>query len=505
MIQVQRQNLLGVASPIGLAAIVVTIGLAAWMLIEASCGTLGCALPAATAFTLVTAAAFVLAIAAACIDVRFVLFPLVAAMLLSPEVSVGAAGPRALTLRLEDFLLPLILLGLLGRRVVRPTATLDFRTLAIPIGFAAFARILSSFLAAKDGLVVPLVSALYVIKTLEYFVVFYVACNGPLSLRDSNRLLVAVVLTALVTAGVASLDIATGQRLSAPFEGDKAEPNTLGGYLTLMLALVGGYVLSFPSRGVKLAGMVCIGVLSVTLLFTLSRASYLAAIAVVATLGLVQRSPGVVVFVPAAVVLLVVFGPESFHDRILSTIRTVETPFGERLLLEQSAASKLGVWVWFRAALETRPFFGWGMTGVGLIDAEYPRMFAEGGLLGLAAFLVLQVALFRLGASGLRSQDPGTRALATGFLAGLVGLLVHGLGANTFLIVRIMEPFWLLAGLLAFRLRFEGTAPGPERTTTPGRRLESRRLGSRPMRRSLGRSPSRASRSLCASADAEVP
>ncbi len=497
MIQLQRQNMLAATSPIGVVAVVLSIGLAAWTLIEASCGMLGCTLPAVAVCILLTTAV--------CIDVRLVMFPLVAAMLLSPEVSVGQAGARALTLRLEDLLLPLVLLGLLGRRVVRPTATLHFGTLAVPIGFAAFARILSSFLAAKDGLVVPSVSALYVIKTLEYFVVFYVACNAPLSLRDSNRLLVAVVLTALVTAGVASLDIATGQRLSAPFEGDKAEPNTLGGYLTLMLALIGGYVMTFPARGVKLVGIICIGVLSVTLLFTLSRASYLAAIAVVLTLGFVQRSPGVLLFVAGAAVLLVAFGPESFHDRILSTIRTVETPFGERLLLEQSAASKLGVWVWVRAALETRPFCGWGMTGVGLIDAEYPRMFAEGGLLGLAAFMMLQVALFRLGTAGLRAHDPGTRALATGFLAGLVGLLVHGLGANTFLIVRIMEPFWFLAGLLAFRLRFEATAPFEHPAAAPGRRLESRGLGREPMRRSLGRSPSRASRPFCASADVEIP
>ncbi len=32
---------------------------------------------------------------------------------------------------------------------------------------------------------------------------------------------------------------------------------------------------------------------------------------------------------------------------------------------------------------------------------------------------------------------------------GFVGMLVHGIGANTFIIVRIMEPFWLYAALIA--------------------------------------------------------
>jgi hypothetical protein len=49
----------------------------------------------------------------------------------------------------------------------------------------------------------------------------------------------------------------------------------------------------------------------------------------------------------------------------------------------------------------------------------------------------------------LRSRrDPEERGLALGFLAGYVGLLVHGFGSNTFIIVRIMEPFWLLAGIV---------------------------------------------------------
>jgi hypothetical protein len=35
-----------------------------------------------------------------------------------------------------------------------------------------------------------------------------------------------------------------------------------------------------------------------------------------------------------------------------------------------------------------------------------------------------------------------------GLIAGLVGLLVHAIGANTFIIVRIMEPFWFLTGIV---------------------------------------------------------
>ncbi|MFP6645103.1 MAG: hypothetical protein VCF24_16315 [Candidatus Latescibacterota bacterium] len=49
----------------------------------------------------------------------------------------------------------------------------------------------------------------------------------------------------------------------------------------------------------------------------------------------------------------------------------------------------------------------------------------------------------------------------------MTGLLVHAVGANTFIIVRIMEPFWLLAGLVVSGAKLESAAAaaggdGPE-------------------------------------------
>jgi len=38
--------------------------------------------------------------------------------------------------------------------------------------------------------------------------------------------------------------------------------------------------------------------------------------------------------------------------------------------------------------------------------------------------------------------------MALGFVAGTIGLVVHALGANSFIIVRIMEPFWFFAAVV---------------------------------------------------------
>jgi hypothetical protein len=50
-------------------------------------------------------------------------------------------------------------------------------------------------------------------------------------------------------------------------------------------------------------------------------------------------------------------------------------------------------------------------------------------------------------------------------LLGMVAMLAHGIGANTFIIIRIMEPFWLCAGLVMIlpRLTSEQKDPATQR------------------------------------------
>mgnify|MGYP001576251358 CR=1 FL=1 len=84
------------------------------------------------------------------------------------------------------------------------------------------------------------------------------------------------------------------------------------------------------------------------------------------------------------------------------------------------------------------------------MDAMYPRVLTETGTVGVVAFFILIIAVFRMGWSAYRqAQDPFQQGVAMGFLLGFMGLLVHAVGANSFIIVRIMEPFWLVAALVA--------------------------------------------------------
>ena len=45
-------------------------------------------------------------------------------------------------------------------------------------------------------------------------------------------------------------------------------------------------------------------------------------------------------------------------------------------------------------------------------------------------------------------EEPWIKAVAMGLIISLAGLLAQSVGVNTFIIVRIMEPFWFLTAVV---------------------------------------------------------
>ena len=78
----------------------------------------------------------------------------------------------------------------------------------------------------------------------------------------------------------------------------------------------------------------------------------------------------------------------------------------------------------------------------------YLAFASEAGLPGLIGFLGLLLALFRVGWSNLRGQDPWVEILTVGILGSFVGVLVHGLVAWGLLTYAVFPLFWVLMGLL---------------------------------------------------------
>jgi len=92
----------------------------------------------------------------------------------------------------------------------------------------------------------------------------------------------------------------------------------------------------------------------------------------------------------------------------------------------------------------------WGQVSqAGLLWMRCTRGFDGDGPARSRCVFVLIGSIFRMGLTSYRhATDQFSRGVALGFLLGFVALLVHAVGSNAFLIVRIMEPFWLFAALV---------------------------------------------------------
>jgi len=120
------------------------------------------------------------------------------------------------------------------------------------------------------------------------------------------------------------------------------------------------------------------------------------------------------------------------------------------LRLDTSTSARIKSWQDTFSAWPEHPLLGYGVTGYQFVDAQFPRVLVETGIFGLTAFLYLLYSIFKLTLKNLKElKTPFSQGLGIGFLAGFIGLIVHAFGANTFIIVRIMEPFWFFVGIIA--------------------------------------------------------
>jgi len=407
------------------------------------------------------------------------LYILVFSMLLSPEVMVGglagkgATAGRGLTLRFDDVLLVVFGFVWLAKLAIHKDRPPLLRTpLNWPIMLYTAVSLLATLMGVLQGHVKPLNGFFYNLKYFEYFFLYFMVVNSITSQQQAKNLIVASFVACFLVSLYAIGQIPTGERVSAPFEGESGEPNTLGGYLVFMLAICTGLLLTPGATSRKLPPMILMGTASLALMATLSRASFLAAgVIVLGVVGFVtHRRPILLILVLVGLLSSPFWTPDIVKKRLLSTF-TQAPEQGQvhvgAIRLDTSTSERLHAWKRSLEIWRQSPLVGFGVTGGPFMDAMYPRVLTEMGTVGLMAFGVLIWSLFRLGWRVFRdSPDPPARGMALGFMFGLAGLLVHAVGSNAFIIVRIMEPFWLYAALLAraYLLQRSAQAAQPEET-----------------------------------------
>ena len=418
------------------------------------------------------------------INIEWGLYILIFSMLLSPEIMAGeTAGTslgRGVTLRLEDFLLAVIGLSWFARNAVRKELGLFLKTpLNKAILFYALACILSTGFGIMSGRVEIKTGSLYVLKYLEYFIVFFMMVNHVRNTEQIKRFVFCLFLTCFIASIIGIFQIPGGGRVSAPFEGEIGEPNTFGGYLLFIGVVAAGLLAKTENSKTKQILAVLILCIIPPFLFTQSRSSYLAIIPALMVLGLMADRRIIILGVLVLAILISpLLLPEAVKNRVMYTFNQPEEK-GQiqigNIRLDTSTSARL---VSFKEALQDwpkHPLLGYGVSGYQFVDAQFPRVLTETGLLGLIAFIYLLFSIFKITLHNLKElKTPYFQGLAIGFLAGFVGLIVHAIGANTFIIVRIMEPFWFFAGIMVVMPEMERQQEEqPQTMAVPGKVLAS--------------------------------
>ena len=407
-------------------------------------------------------------------SVELTLYLLILSTLLSPELTFGgsttaqlASGmvntteSRGVTLRLDDILLTLVCVTWMFRMAIfKELGVVRNTPVNQPIAWywlaALFATIAGVFAGRVGGY-----GFFFIIKYLEFFVLFYMIINHLHDEDAIKRYLLMMLITCVLASLAGIAQIPSGARVSAPFEGELGEPNTFGGYLVLMFSVVLGIFLHTGKGRRWYLLLIAMSIILVPLAFTESRSSYLSfAIAILFFIFLSQKKRLLIASCLLGMVLLPFVLPQNVIDRVMFTFNqsqqqgqlsvggmNIDTSTSERLKSWSSVLTKY---------FPEHPLMGVGVTGGPFLDAQYPRVLLETGMIGLVLFLwFLRRVWVLLRQCYDEIKDPILKGASLGAICGFAGLLVHAIGANTFIIIRIMEPLMILLGLLVAALFLE--------------------------------------------------
>jgi hypothetical protein len=195
-------------------------------------------------------------------------------------------------------------------------------------------------------------------------------------------------------------------------------------------------------------------------LLTFSRSSYLGFALMVPVLIALSRRRKLLMasFVCMGVISLSLIPGLSgmVKDRITMTYQgdyatnTVALGAVGNVKLEESAAMRVrSIKRVLFEKLPRHPLLGWGVTGIGLGDTQYALVLGELGLAGFTVFIWMLYVIFSTARKVYRTyKEPWIKALGLGLMASIAGLLFQAVGVNSFIIVRIMEPFWFLTAIV---------------------------------------------------------
>ena len=376
---------------------------------------------------------------------------------ISPSASVGETELRSITLRFEDFIFLITLLswGLRKFRVPKSSGH-GYSVLKILLVFAAvhFFSTAWNFSALKQKSAV-----LFLAKYTQYWLYFIMAYSLIKGREEAKVVLLfyflGVSLALAYWLNQIIIHGKIGNMVRFPFHKMHGGRENVGIFCFGIMAFSLPFLLSTKNKLYKVLLLLFFVSASVVYLRTLSRASYLAGIAWITFILLFLKRKDIFLTVLAIISVFPFIAPDYVIDRIKYTFEGGGggTVLGS-IYLESSAFVRLGRWKYFLLEqMPEKPIIGYGVTGLGLMDNQYLRVWGETGTVGFLIFVFLLHKLFKLFyetyKKSKKERDDFLNSFSIGMLGWFVGILFHMIPANTFVILQTSEMFWILSGTLA--------------------------------------------------------
>ncbi|MBU0880957.1 MAG: O-antigen ligase family protein [Candidatus Omnitrophica bacterium] len=391
------------------------------------------------------------------VNTDLALIILIFTMLLSPEFNAGEVSGRTIKIRADDIFIIIIFLGWIAKMAIhKELGFMKSTRLNYLIVIYSVICLLSSFAAIIQGRVNISTSMFYLLKYIEYFLLFFLVSNNLKTVAQAKKFIFYLLLTCFIVCVYALMSGAAGGRVSAPFEsGAGGEPNTFAGYLIVMMSLMLGLIFNAAPGGKRfiLIGLFFMSIIA--FLLTLSRSGWVGFFASLAAFTFFNKKHRILLIASLmiAVMILPMVAPKSVQRRVNETFSSWRTykVMGKTVGLDESASARIDSWGVGFKRWSKRPILGYGIPAGAVIDNQYTRVLNETGIIGFIAFIAILFAVFRAAYKVYKTMpgDDFAQALSIGFLAGFMGLLIFSSAAATFIIIRIMEPFWFMVAIIA--------------------------------------------------------
>lgn len=362
---------------------------------------------------------------------------------ISPELTVFGFS----NIRLEDFLLPILMFAWLTRHLDSHEEFVS-APLKGPILWYLGISILAALMGTAMGTLETRKWVLVLGKMFMYFILYLIILNNVKTFAEFKAYVILMVLVSVISIafGFQGNPVRDREGAVSKLMGPYGETaNIYAGYLAMNLGLMIGlflYLNHFRHRfllGIGIAGA------SYASLITMSRTGYISVVTSLAIVGLFKIRKLLVV----TAIALVIF-PLIAPEQVISRARTImDIPSAKK---PESLAARISEWEYsLQLVMGERPLMGFGLGSVSLgdVDNEYVRVLRDTGFLGLFIFCILIWKCVRLSWNliGHETDNPLIRGFSAGYALALLGTLVHMLGATTLTSIRSAETFWILTAL----------------------------------------------------------